>query len=344
MSVPSMTNSDLIRQYIEAKDPTGLAKLLQNVNLSTRKWYSHIDDMLKNTSSADLRTRLLDSLLSYGDPDRRRILLNSLCYDIGHPDTTEDDNLQAGGQATSEEALSTAEATELTASTILEREPDLVTSIHNNFTLFHRAAVDGADSLVNLAIKYAQVDLASTINHPDDNKRSALALAVDNNRVAIVRVLLGSVKNLDVEPGLVKSAVTSKQLQLASVMIELRPRAVNRETVRLAVDEGHTDLLTLILTCRQDLLGGSQLLHRAVLKRHIQVVELLLELRPELVTELADAEHPALAANIAVPDEDPSVSKKIRSLIVPKIIRREKPPAIRKLVAVAWGKLGDSAG
>jgi Ankyrin repeats (many copies) len=350
MSNPQSFDPEDIKTYIQREDPTGLADLLQNISyLSPKTWLSSIEGMLKKTSSKDLRTRLLDSLLSYGTTTERRLLLNLVCRDIANPD---DD-------ATPRKGLSSAEATQLIASRLFIRDPALITSVQNSRTLFHAAAIDGAESLVVLAIEHAPpgVDLAATINRPDNNQKTALTWAVDHNRVAVMRILLSKVSSLNVEPALVRSAITSKLFELACVMIELRPNAVDRDTIGLAVDEGRPEPLALMLKSRSDLLKGSQLLHRAVAKRHPEIVELLLNTRPELATELVEGKHPALAYNIAMKkeepsakkgnppvkrEEDPSVSIKIRNLIVPRIIRRQSPSAIRLLVADAWGELGAS--
>ena len=181
-------------------------------------------------------------------------------------------------------------------------------------------------------------DLFKKLKVPDGAKNTALGLAVEEGHAPIVRLLLGAEKRL-AEPDYlredhIREAVAKCQIEIMEMVLDAQPDIAER-LPKLIVQYGETRYNVMWTTMAprfKEFLDGSDILHLAVQRGKLDIIDWLVPRYPHMVTQKDVYGRIALSYN-----SERAIKESIRASIVPEIVRQCNPAGMKELLRVANG-------
>ena len=181
-------------------------------------------------------------------------------------------------------------------------------------------------------------DLFNKLKVPDGAKNTALGLAVEEGHAPIVRILLDTEKRLAGPDYLredhIREAVAKCQIEIMKMVLEAQPDIAER-LPKIIVQYGETrykDMWTTMAPKFVRFLPGSDILHLAVQRGKLDIIEWLVPKYPNMVTREDVYGRIALSYN-----SDRAIKESIRASIVPEIVRQCNPARMKELLRLANG-------
>ena len=181
-------------------------------------------------------------------------------------------------------------------------------------------------------------NLFNKLKVPDGAKNTALGLAVEGGHAPIVRILLEAEKRLAGPDYLredhIREAVAKCQIDIMNMVLDAQPDIAER-LPKIIVQYGETrynDMWTTMAPRFREFLRGSDILHLAVQRGKLDIIDWLVPEYPHMVTRKDKHGRIALAYN-----SDRAIKESIRASIVPEIVRQCNPARMKELLRVANG-------
>ena len=181
-------------------------------------------------------------------------------------------------------------------------------------------------------------DLFNKLKVPDGAKNTALGLAVGEGHAPIVRILLDAEKRLAGPDYLredhIREAVAKCQIDIMEMVLDAQPDIAER-LPKIIVQYGETrcnHMWTKLAPRFVRFLHGSDILHLAVQRGKLDIIDWLVPRYPHMVTRKDIHGRIALWYN-----SDGAIKESIRASIVPEIVRQCNPARMKELLRVANG-------
>lgn len=240
---------------------------------------------------------------------------------------------------------------------LIHRDPDLVfKSFSVKRPVFMIAASQGAVSIVMFALEEIKgllerafgtsrealtENLFNRLKVHDRAANTALALAVEEGHADIVNILLNEEERLAGPEYLrddhIREAVRKCEIEIITKVLNAQPGVAER-LPELIVRYGasrYKEMWTAMVPRFENLLNDSDILHLAVQKGKLDIIDWLVDRFPEMVTRKDKLGKIALSYNT-----DQTAQEKIRTSIVPSIVRQCNLVQIKELLRVANGRSG----
>ena len=182
-------------------------------------------------------------------------------------------------------------------------------------------------------------DLFNKLRVPDGAKNTALGLAVEEGHAPIVRILLDAEERLAGPDYLredhIREAVAKCQIEIMEMVLDAQPDIAER-LPRIIVQHGETryhDMWTTMAPRFKRFLHGSDILHLAVQRGKLDIIDWLVPRYPHMVTQKDVHGRIALSYN-----SDRRIKESVRASIVPEIVRQCNPARMKELMRVAKGR------
>lgn len=236
-------------------------------------------------------------------------------------------------------------------------DPELVfKSFSVKQPVFMIAASQGAVSIVMFALEQIKgllertcgtsqealkENLFNRLKIHDRAANTALGLAVGEGHAEIVKILLNTEKRLAGPAYLrddhIKEAVRKCETEIITKVLDAQPSVAERlpELIVRYGESLYKELWTAMVPHFEDLLKDSDILHLAVQKGKLEIIDWLVDRFPEMVTQEDKLGKIALSYN-----NDQAAKEKIRKSIVPSIVRQCNLPQMKKLLRLANGRSG----
>jgi ankyrin repeat protein len=338
---PPTLHLHAVRQHTKKDDIPALEAAIARIphdQLRPSPWQKCLENIIDEFENHPEKDRLLGLLLSHGGQANhadRRLLLDNVIKEVGKLEIEY------------EEFDVAVEHSYIIAKMILTTFPEFAWSQArgNNRTVFHVAAETGACRIVQLAetvIVASNRSVSSVIRQGEKNAKTALEIAVDMERTAVVVELLRLDEGqLDFHPNaerIVTTAIEQGPVDIVKALLNDRPQIVTEDMFRKAIASGSIDILRFLIRLRLDILEKSTLLHFAVKRGQIRIVEELIQRWPELAEKYeTDIPNDALRS-VLYNNTMPEAKEEIRKLIVPVIIERNPVSVIRDILADSSGE------
>jgi len=280
-----------------------------------------------------LGQHITDTQYSKENDESRRALLDEQIQTIGKIVKDETDI----GPINSDQALKIA-------SQILERFPQLATSVRNGWTVFHCAAEHKAlkfiEPLQKIFASHAHLgreELTKTVRIKDKNSYTALLLAVKKSHLELVR----SLYNLDptqltndppCDPGsMIREAIEADNPEILTFLLGIEGVTVQEPFLEMAINKDSIQMLNLLIRRLKTPLKTTRCLVYAVKKGKPDIVRTLIETFPHLVDDTipgkAPVAHSIFAENIS------SNRALIQAILLPVLMRRHPVQIVRNCLA-----------
>lgn len=299
-------------------------------------WHVCLENIIRRFKDAE-QDRLLALFVGHGGQVNhvgRRLLLDNEIKTVGkfevEPDEFDD----------------TGEIAYKIAKKVLEIFPDSAWSQAKDTdrTVFHVAAETGACGIIELAtraIKENNRAVSTVIRQGEKNAQTALELAVEKERTAVVEKLLSLDQDqLTCHPNaerIITTAIDRGPISIVRALLHDRPLLVTDGMFRKAIARGSIDILRFLTSLRLDLLQNSTFLHFAVKKGQVDIVEELIEQCPQLVEKYELEISTKIDRSVLYYNHSPKFKEEIRNIVVPVIIQRNAVSIIRELLADSSG-------
>lgn len=240
---------------------------------------------------------------------------------------------------------------------LIHRDPELVfKSLSGKRPVFMIAASQGAVFIVMFALEEIKrlldrtsgtsqealkENLFNRLKVHDRAANTALGLAVGEGHAEIVNILVDAEERLAGPEYLrddhIKEAVRKCKIEIITKVLNAQPGVAERlpELIVRYGELRYKEMWTAMVPHFENLLKDSDILHLAVQKERLDIIDWLVDRFPEMVTRKDKLGKIALSYNT-----EQAVKETIRTLIVPSIVRQCNLLQMKELLRLANGRSG----
>lgn len=178
----------------------------------------------------------------------------------------------------------------------------------------------------------------------DRAANTALGLAVGEGHAEVVNILLNAETRLAGPEYLrddhIREPVRKCEIEIITMILNAQPDVTERlpELIVRYGESRYKEMWTVMVPHFENLLQDSDILHLAVQKGKLDIIDWLVDRFPEMVTREDKLGRIALSYN-----DDQAAKEKIRKSIVPSIASQCNFPEMKKLLRLANGRSGVSS-